>query len=91
MSCLVNSPSWEGRPRLGPAAPVSQDMAASVSALEIFADRQPVDFGLTARLSWQGTAMMIFDGEWFPNFFWFDDVFGVCQAWFKAWLGHFVW
>jgi hypothetical protein len=50
-----------------------------------------VDFGLTARLSWQGTAMMIFDGEWFPNFFWFDDVFGVCQAWFKAWLGHFVW
>eukprot|EP00435_Cladocopium_sp_Y103_P025625 s1042_g6.t1 len=37
--------SRHGVPR---AAAVSQDMAASVSALEIFADRQPVDFGLTA-------------------------------------------
>eukprot|EP00434_Breviolum_minutum_P024386 symbB.v1.2.021536.t1/scaffold1865.1/size98072/13 len=32
------------------------DMAASVSALEIFADRQPVDFGLTAVVElWLGS------------------------------------
>lgn len=32
------------------------DMASSVSALEIFADRQPVDFGLTAVVElWLGS------------------------------------
>lgn len=33
---------------LAPPCSFPQDMASSVSALEIFADRQPVDFGLTA-------------------------------------------
>ena len=46
MSCLVNSHPRPEKVRLTTSL---QDMAASVSALEIFADRQPVDFGLTVR------------------------------------------
>ena len=65
------SPSWEGQ------TDHVQDMAASVSALEIFADRQPVDFGLTVRqgagegmagYGWSlraaGSSIFLVGGDW---------------------------